>query len=962
MSPTLQKELQPVFLRPNELDRNANHSVGFGKIELPYRFETPHFRLHYAMTGKHAPLPRDDFHPHNGVPDYVDLMADAAEKSYRIQIWEMGFKPIIDDFWEYQNGGDKKQDIYLIKFGSLGLTVGEWYTSGRITPKTSHRPPYYVMNSQIVATSMTGGSKSETNVYIETTMAHELFHGVQMTYNSDASTGAVLMMLESSATWMEQIVYDAGRRVFPIGFNISGLAEERLKEQYVRDLNNNNLSWSFGGWPADNPVKMQLDNQQVPPIIISAFSDRDIVLSAGLSIGKDEIQFIKYNGEEAKPKQEKRWIIEDKANQQKYYLLPNGGQRVRVWSELAEELRRKIIILSEDTWVEHADKVAANTFWKIRDQVRRRSYWIKENPDDGLLYFYEDLDGIKDPDPLGEADGWNYFSRQLYEWFSVPDVQIDSKSGIHTYGNMIWIFFMTQYFETDIMRKYLETFSSGTQGDYGEFTQLFNQYGTNLADTFKTFTVWNYFTGHRDDGRHYFNGHRIPTVFIEPTDIHQTYPTNVFIDRYTIPKHFSSRYIQFIPPTGKVIDQFAIKVDALDLAPADLSVMTESTYKEVSRDLGRHNKTGLRGWGAKIIIEKSDGSYDVDEIFLYQKSQAGQLVFDGFGSDIRQLTLVMINMRPQTERVILPYYNTETKKGIHPGEFRYTAGKPPKGRLSTPKTRNIILKRSPIAFGQLKSEADIISSNATKIPTLKTLDREGVLVEWSLEDLTDIHRVAIVRKRYDHQLRQSQPGRPYDTPIFKDELSVWQAGDKNGDGLADDDINMVGIVRATDTRFIDVSPFQDVNVKSAKFNPNKVFYVYAVVPMDPNGIMGQPSIQIDKVFPKYQPMKHAEIYLAGTRVLQSYPNPFNPEVWIPFELADPAEVFIDIFDSGGQLVKTVTVGKKERGRYYQPQQAAYWNGKTQYNEPAASGIYFYVLRASSNGKEVIDSGKMVILK
>ena len=171
---------------------------------------------------------------------------------------------------------------------------------------------------------------------------------------------------------------------------------------------------------------------------------------------------------------------------------------------------------------------------------------------------------MPDIDPLGEADGWNYFSRQLYEWFSVPDVQIDSKSGIHTYGNMIWIFFMTQYFETDIMRKYLETFSSGTQGDYGEFTQLFNQYGTYLADTFKTFTVWNYFTGDRDDGRHYFNGHRIPTVFIEPTDIHQTYPTNVLIDRYTIPKHFSSRYIQFNPPVGEVIDQFAIKVDALD--------------------------------------------------------------------------------------------------------------------------------------------------------------------------------------------------------------------------------------------------------------------------------------------------------------------------------------------------------------------------------------------------------------
>ena len=230
------------------------------------------------------------------------------------------------------------------------------------------------------------------------------------------------------------------------------------------------------------------------------------------------------------------------------------------------------------------------------------------------------------------------------------------------------------------------------------------------------------------------------------------------------------------------------------------------------------------------------------------------------------------------------------------------------------------------------------------------------MIEWELEDLTDVHQIAIIRKRYDHQLRQS------DTLNFKDDAAVLRASDKNGDGLADDDVNMIGIVRATDNRFIDVTAFQDVNVKSTKFNPNKVFYVYAVVPMDSNGIMGQPSIQVDKVFPKYQPMKHAEIYLAGTRVLQSYPNPFNPEVWIPFELADPAEVFIDIFDASGQLITTVTLGYKERGRYHQPQQAAYWNGQTQEGEPAASGVYFYVLRASNSEKEVIDTGKMVILK
>ena len=957
LSPKTQNELRAVFARPNERGR---YGAAFGNIDVPYKFETPHFRLHYAMTGKHAPTEVVDFHPRNGVPDYVDLMADAAEKSYRIEIMTMGFKHPREDFWEASNGGDVKQDIYLIKFGSLGLTVGEWF-DGRMSPKAMNRPPYYLMNSHIY--DVAGYGKSEGNIYIETTMAHEFFHGIQMAYNSDASTGAVVMMLESSATWMEAIVYDGGRRVFQIGFNGRGLTEERLKEQYITDLKYGNLSWAFSGLSAGNVIAHQLDNQQVPLVVIDAFEDRNISLSAELAVRNDQIQFIRYNGADVKPTNEKRWIIEDKTEQRKYYLMLSDGSRLRAWTDLAEELRQRKVILSEDTWVE-PDADTPDTFWKVRDQVRRRNYHIKED-EGGQLYFYEDLDGVDDPDPLGESDGWNYFQRQLYEWFSVPDVQIDSKAGVHAYGNMIWIFFMTQHFETDIMRKYLEAFSNGSKGELGEFTELFSQYGTNLVDTFKTFTVWNYFTGPRDDGRHYFNGHRIPTVFIQPTDVHHTYPTNVFIDRYTIPKHFSSRYIQFNPPPGQVIDKFAIKVDSLDLAPVDMSVMTKSTYGEVSRDLSRHSSSGLRGWGAKVIIEKTDGSSEVDEIFLYQKSQAGQITFDGFGSDIQRLTLVMINVRPGTERVIMPYYNKEKKEGIHPGEFRYVAGEPPKGRLSVPRARSITLKRSTSFLGTVKAGATEIPDNTAADPSEPTMDRPGVLVEWELEDITDIHQVAIIRKRFDYQLRLKKPSeqyKPHDTLTFKDFAAVLQAGDKNGDGIPDNDVNMVGVVRATDTRFIDVSPFQDVNVKSTQFNPKTVFYVYAVVPMNEDGIMGTPSIQIDRAFPEYQPMKHAEAYLVGTRVLQSYPNPFNPEVWIPYELAELAYVTIDIFDAAGQPVRTIDLGLKERGRYHQQEKAAYWDGYSAQGERAASGVYFYVLKAKNSSEDFIDAGKMVILK
>ena len=265
-------------------------------------------------------------------------------------------------------------------------------------------------------------------------------------------------------------------------------------------------------------------------------------------------------------------------------------------------------------------------------------------------------------------------------------------------------------------------------------------------------------------------------------------------------------------------------------------------------------------------------------------------------------------------------------------------------------------------LGTVKAGTAEIPDNATADPSEPTIDRQGVLVEWELEDITDIQQVAIIRKRFDYQLRLKEQYKPHDTLTFKDLAAVLQAGDKNGDGIPDNDVNIVGVVRATDTRFIDVSPFQDVNVKSTQFNQKKVFYVYAVVPMNEDGIMGTPSIQIDRVFPEYQPMKHAETYLVGTRVLQSYPNPFNPEVWVPYELAELAYVTIDIFDATGQPVRTIDLGLKERGRYHQQEKAAYWDGYSAQGERAASGVYFYVLKAKNSSEDFIDTGKMVILK
>ena len=80
-------------------------------------------------------------------------------------------------------------------------------------------------------------------------------------------------------------------------------------------------------------------------------------------------------------------------------------------------------------------------------------------------------------------------------------------------------------------------------------------------------------------------------------------------------------------------------------------------------------------------------------------------------------------------------------------------------------------------------------------------------------------------------------------------------------------------------------------------------------------------------------------------LLANFPNPFNPETWIPYQLAKPAEVTITIYASNGQLVRTLALGHQPDGFYYSRSRAAYWDGRNAFGEPVASGVYFYTITA-----------------
>ncbi len=95
-----------------------------------------------------------------------------------------------------------------------------------------------------------------------------------------------------------------------------------------------------------------------------------------------------------------------------------------------------------------------------------------------------------------------------------------------------------------------------------------------------------------------------------------------------------------------------------------------------------------------------------------------------------------------------------------------------------------------------------------------------------------------------------------------------------------------------------------------------------------------------------------------TALLPNFPNPFNPETWIPYHLAKDADVTLHIYAVNGTLVRTLVIGHQDAGRYQSRSRAAHWDGKNEFGESVASGVYFYTLIAG----DFTATRKMLIMK
>ncbi len=121
-------------------------------------------------------------------------------------------------------------------------------------------------------------------------------------------------------------------------------------------------------------------------------------------------------------------------------------------------------------------------------------------------------------------------------------------------------------------------------------------------------------------------------------------------------------------------------------------------------------------------------------------------------------------------------------------------------------------------------------------------------------------------------------------------------------------------------------------------------YGYDAVPLISRGI--------DREFRSWAiPPEHSAL-------LQNFPNPFNPETWIPYQLKNASEVTIQIYNVAGEMIRRLDLGYRSAGLYVSQDRAAYWDGKNRFGEPVTSGMYFYSIRAD----DLTAVKKLIVLK
>ena len=233
---------------------------------------------------------------------------------------------------------------------------------------------------------------------------------------------------------------------------------------------------------------------------------------------------------------------------------------------------------------------------------------------------------------------------------------------------------------------------------------------------------------------------------------------------------------------------------------------------------------------------------------------------------------------------------------------------------------NHILDFSPIAR-LMENLVEYDNSSQTVLPSeAADVNRDGVV------DRTDLVLVAIY----------------YRNPNFADFANLGIYPDVNNDGIVDvKDIIAVAsqlVVEAAAPEFKKRPPI------TYNLTPNDLAqWIHLAKQIDTQTPETRKGIAVLEYL--LLTFTSTELHPKNTALLANYPNPFNPETWIPYQLATPAAVQVSIRSADGKLVRILELGTLPAGMYHSKSRAAYWDGRNGMGESVASGVYFYTLQA-----------------
>ena len=240
--------------------------------------------------------------------------------------------------------------------------------------------------------------------------------------------------------------------------------------------------------------------------------------------------------------------------------------------------------------------------------------------------------------------------------------------------------------------------------------------------------------------------------------------------------------------------------------------------------------------------------------------------------------------------------------------------------------------------------------------TLASGSEDGTVLLWNLTPLTETPPQVSI---YD--LNQDGIVNLLDLTIVGEmfgQKGDGLSGDINGDGMVNI-LDLVAVSAHFDDTTTSAAPLVHRGNQSLLFTQNAV----AITPetirrwIDTAHTADDGSLIFRRGITNLEALL-AMLTPAETALLPNYPNPFNPETWIPYRLAHAADVTLTIYDTKGAPVRRLDLGYQSAGHYTDRAKAAYWDGRNNSGESVASGIYLYSLSAGDYSA----TRKMLILK